>query len=270
MNEEGAGAGEIAAEEEEEPSFAETVRGTYAARVVLPPEYLQHWVSQFRPEDVAVVGHRVFRELVMPLHKRALDQSKQRAVEFKAEKAQRVLPTTICGAKFDRHVEDEFTTGMGNGSFARISQPAGDSREMAEMQRLFPHRSIRFVLVVCRLSGNASFSALISAQSNSIEWLSVVDGLFYEETEDSGVKKSLNRFYFQEVVQWLGLFLLSRRCVLKEALSPAFISGADPRHCTHIAMFWTTLRLLERRSVLNAQLACMASALDAFIENFVE
>lgn len=263
-------AGGAAINDEEEPSFSETVQGTYASRVVLPPEYLQHWAAQFRAEDLAVVGHKVFRELVMPLHSRALERAKKQASEFRARKAKESLPDSLCGTRFDRYVEDEFTTGMGNGSFARITEPAGDSKLMSEMQRLFPHRSIRFVLVVCRLSGDASFSALLSAQSNSIEWLSVVDGLFYEETAEDGLGRVLNKLYFQQVVQWLGFFLLSRRCVFKEALSEAFLAEVDPRHCTHIAMFWLALRLQERRSLLNAKLAMTPSALDAFIENFNE
>jgi hypothetical protein len=244
--------------------FSEEVYGTYQARVVLPSFCLYHWACQFRSDELAVVGPQVFRRVVMPLYTKTLAQVK--ALNQASASNQRDERFVKCKIRHVPGVE----AGAEIRPSLRITSPADGCKLHETMQRLFPHRSVRYLLVVVDL-GEANFSILLSAQHRSLEWISVVDGMFIDPVDgrsrNSG-QNECNKRYFQDLALWLGMFMLSVRCTQREALSTEFLKTADPRHCTQVSMFWLDQRLREGHSILSAKLGTTQQRLDAFIEQF--
>ena len=243
--------------------FSDEVYGSYLARVVLPSFYLYHWARQFRSEELAVIGPQLFRQVVLPLYTKTMAEVRQSNQAPVADK-QREQRFTKCKIRHIPGVEADTKARPTR----RITSPAEDCKLHETMQRFFPHRTVRYLLVIVDLNG-ASFSILMSVESRSLEWISVIDGMFIEAVETrKGPPNECNKLYFQEVALWLGMFLLGVRCSPRKALTEEFLSRADPRHCTQLSMFWLDQRLREGHSHLSARINTTQETLDAFIEQF--
>lgn len=125
-------------------------------------------------------------------------------------------------------------------------------------------------LITCRLRDDVSLAILLDGTAKVMEWISVVDSLLLEP-EQLAVDTHSKQF-IQEVAQWLGFFILSKRCIPRNALAEEFVRRVDPRHCTQVSMLWLKLRLLDGDSVNNARnkLTRGGDPLREFMDKFLD